>query len=172
LNQDIRYIDTSNFKVTRHQRFLIQSTAFLALYLGVLLLAFLLFFIFRKQARENANLALRRTKKANKMALKRLKTASMYLKENNKERFYEEILKALWGFMSDKLNILTADLTKQAMEVSLLERNVDVSIVQRLMDLLNTSEFAQYAPATSPKSMKEIFDEAVALIELIDNKLK
>ena len=172
LNQDIRYIDTSNFKVTRHQRFLIQSTAFLALYLGMLLLAFLLFFIFRKQARENANLALRRTKKANKMALKRLKTASMYLKENNKERFYEEILKALWGFMSDKLNILTADLTKQAMEVSLLERNVDVSIVQRLMDLLNTSEFAQYAPATSPKSMKEIFDEAVALIELIDNKLK
>lgn len=172
LNQDIRYIDTNNFRISRRQSFLIQSNLFLLAYLIVLLMAIGLFLIFRKQARDNANIALTRTKKANKMALRRMKLASMYLKQNNKEQFYEEVLKAIWGYMSDKLNIPTADLTKQAMETGLLDRKIDVTLIQRLMELLHTCEFAQYAPSQSVQAMDKVFDEAVAVIEALEGSIK
>lgn len=172
LNQDIRYIDTSNFNVSRQQSFLIQSTIFWFIYLIAFLIALSLFLIFRKQVRDSANIALTRTKKANKMALKRLKMASAFLKANNKEHFYEEVLKAVWGYMSDKLSIPMSDLTKQMMEVTLNERNIDVALIQRLMELLNTCEFAQYAPVASNHAMDQVFDEAVAIIELLENRIK
>jgi hypothetical protein len=172
LNQDIRYIDTNNFHVTKQKIFLIDSSSFWLIYLISFLLAVSLFWIFRKQARDNANIALRRTKKANKMALKRLKMASIYLKENNNERFYEEVLKANWGYMSDKLSIPMADLTKQIMEVTLRERSIDEPLIQRLMELLNTCEFAQYAPASGTKGMDQIFKEAVSVIEMLENQIK
>ncbi len=172
LNQDIRYIDTNNFNVSKRQSFLIESNAFWLVYLIAFLIAVSLFLIFRKQARDNANIALTRTKKANKMALKRLKMASLYLKDNDKERFYEEVLKAIWGYMSDKLSIPMADLTKQMMDLTLRERKVEEDLIQRLMELLNTCEYAQYAPAANNKAMDQIFDETVSTIELLENHIK
>ena len=66
-------------------------------------LSYLLYY--RKQVKENADIALVRTKKANKMAVRRLKNAGKLMKENKKEEFYDEVLRALWGYLSDKLSI-------------------------------------------------------------------
>ena len=137
-----------------------------------LLIAVALFFLFRKQARDNANLALVRNRKANKMALKRLKLASAYLKEHKKEPFYDEVLKAFWGYLSDKLNIPMADLTKENMQTELEKHSVSEASTTRLMELLNTCEFARYAPVTASDAMDKLFAEAVSIIEELDGSIK
>ena len=94
-----------------------------------------------------------RTKKANKMAVKRLKNAVKLMQEQNKEAFYEEILRALWGYLSDKLNIPQADLTKDNVEVELAKYGVDELLTKEFMDILNTCEFARYAPSQASDAM-------------------
>jgi hypothetical protein len=172
LNKDIRYIDTDNFSVSKQPEFLIKTSWFWLLYIIPLLLAVALYFLFRKQAIDNANIALVRNRKANKMALKRLKQASVHLKEQKKELFYDEVLKACWGYLSYKLNIPVADLTKEKLQSELVEHAVDDSLIDRYMALLNTCEFARYAPATSNDQLDTVFAEAVAVIEALEGSIK
>ena len=94
-------------------------------YLIPAILFVVFFFIYRKQVKENSNLALVRTKKANKMAVRRLKNAGKLMKENKKEEFYDEVLRALWGYLSDKLSIPQANLTKDNVETELAKYGVD-----------------------------------------------
>ena len=88
-------------------------------YVLIAVLFIVFFAIYRKQVKENANIALVRTKKANKIAVRRLKKAERLLKERKKEEFYDEVLRAVWGYLSDKLNIPQANLTKDNVEANL-----------------------------------------------------
>jgi hypothetical protein len=172
LNKDIRYIDTDNFSVSKQPEFLIKTSWFWLLYIIPLLLAVALYFLFRKQALDNANVALVRNRKANKMALKRLKQAAVHLKEKKKELFYDEVLKACWGYLSYKLNIPVADLTKEKMQSELSLHAVDDSLISRYVALLNTCEFARYAPVTSNDELDTVFAETVAVIEALEGSIK
>jgi hypothetical protein len=172
LNKDIRYINTGDFSVSKQPEFLIKSFLFWLFYIIPLLLAVALYFLFRKQARDNANIALVRNRKANKMALKRLKQASVYLKDQKKEPFYDEVLRACWGYLSYKLNIPVADLTKEKMQEELVVHSVDDTLINRYMELLNTCEFARYAPVTSNDALDKVFAEAVAVIEALEGCIK
>jgi hypothetical protein len=172
LNKDIRYINTDQFAVSKQPMFLIKEFSFWLLFILPLLVAVALYFLFRKQARDNANIALVRNRKANKMALKRLKQASAYVKEHKKEPFYDEVLKACWGYLSYKLNIPVADLTKEKMQSELLTHTVDEALINRYMELLNTCEFARYAPSAVSDDLEQIFAEAVKIIEELENCIK
>jgi len=172
LNKDIRYIDTDHFSVSKQPEFLIKTSWFWLLYILPLLLAVVLYFLFRKQALDNANVALVRNRKANKMALKRLKQAAVHLKEKKKELFYDEVLKACWGYLSYKLNIPVADLTKEKMQSELSLHAVDDSLIDRYVALLNTCEFARYAPVSSNDELDTVFAEAVAVIEALEGSIK
>ncbi len=172
LNKDIRYIDTDHFSVSKQPEFLIKTSWFWLLYIFPLLLAVVLYFLFRKQALDNANVALVRNRKANKMALKRLKQAAVHLKERKKELFYDEVLKACWGYLSYKLNIPVADLTKEKMQSELSLHAVDDSLIDRYVALLNTCEFARYAPVSSNDELDTVFAEAVAVIEALEGSIK
>ena len=172
LNKDIRYINTDNFTLSKQPVFLIKTSWFWLFYIIPLLLAVALYFLFRKQARDNANIALVRNRKANKMALKRLKLASVYLKEQKKEPFYDEVLKACWGYLSYKLNIPVADLTKEKMQSELSAHSVDEALTNRYMELLSTCEFARYAPAISTDELDKVFSEAAAIIEALEGSIK
>jgi hypothetical protein len=94
------------------------------------------------------------------------------LKEQKKELFYDEVLKACWGYLSYKLNIPVADLTKEKLQSELVEHAVDDSLIDRYMALLNTCEFARYAPATSNDQLDTVFAEAVAVIEALEGSIK
>lgn len=172
LNQDIRYINTDHFKLSLQPSFLIKDFIFWLFYIIPLLFAIALFFLFRKQARDNANIALVRNRKANKMALKRLKQASVYMKEQKKEPFYDEVLKACWGYMSYKLYIPVADLTKDKIQSELVAHSVDETLINRCMELLNTCEFARYAPAAVSDDLNKIFADAVNIIEDMEGCIK
>jgi len=141
-------------------------------YLVPAILFIVFFIIYRKQVKENANIALVRTKKANKMAVKRLKNAGKLLKANNKEAFYDEVLKALWGYLSDKLNIPQSNLTKDNVEIELNKYGVDEVLINQFMNILNDCEFARYAPVQSSDAMDNLYEQTLEAIGKMENIIK
>lgn len=173
LGQDIRFLKTKgiHFVSQREDIFFGSFTYYLAYIVPAIL--FVIFFImYRKQIKENSDLAKVRTKKANKMAVKRLKNAVKLMQEQNKEAFYEEILRALWGYLSDKLNIPQADLTKDNVEVELAKYGVDELLTKEFMDILNTCEFARYAPSQASDAMDKLYELTADAIEKMENTIK
>jgi hypothetical protein len=113
-----------------------------------------------------------RNKKATKVARKRLKEAEKQLKANNKEIFYIEISKALWGYLSDKFSIPIADLSIDSVNEVLAAKNVKEDIISKIADTLKNCEFARFAPGDSSSAMNNIYTEAISTISLIENELK
>jgi len=172
VGKDILYIKTNGFSFHKKDKFLFGSLPYLLWYIIPALLFITYYIVNRKQAKENANIALVRTKKANKVASKRLKTAEKLLKENKKEGFYDEILKALWGYLSDKLNIPVASLTKDNVEIELTKYGVGKPLIKEFMDILNTCEFARYAPGRGSQEMDKLYDSTVNAIDKMENTIK
>lgn len=142
------------------------------MYLIPLLISLILFGFFRKQAKENANLNLVRNKKANKVARKRLKLAQKLLSEGNKDKFYEEVLKAVWTYLSDKLAITVSELTKERVESELSLRKIDLVIVNQFIKILNTCEFARYAPNSGQQEMGNLYDETMEAISQLEELIR
>ena len=132
------------------------------------LLFIILFIIYRKQVAENANIALVRTRKANKVASRRLKAANNYLKENKQESFYDETLKAVWGYLSDKLNIPVSNLTKDNVEAELIRYGVGEELIRSFINILNTAEFARFAPAQGHGAMDDLYKQTVDAINQME----
>lgn len=172
VEQDIRFIKLKEPSFHSKSNYFVGSGGYWLWYLIPLVLFIVLSFINKKQARENANIALMRTKRANKMAIKRLKAANKYLKEHNKEKFYDEILRALWGYFSDKLSIPVAQLTKDNIETELSTYGLNEDIIGKFIHILNTCEFARYAPAESNAAMDNVYKDTVEAIGKMESQLK
>lgn len=172
LGEDIRFIKLNNVELLPRNEFFFGSWIYWLCYI-VPFLAFALFFIFHyKQAKENANVAKVRTKKANKVAVKRMKVAGKLLAENKKELFYDEVLKALWGYVSDKLNIPVARLSKSNVEDKLQKRGVNDELIKEFIDALNECEFARYAPGDENKAMDNVYATSLNVITKMENSIK
>jgi hypothetical protein len=167
VGQDIRHIRTDRINFQTGNYFFGTSLYWLC-YLIPLLLFITLFVIYRKQAAENANIALVRTKKASKVASKRLKLANRHLKANQSESFYDETLKAVWGYLSDKLNIPVASLTKDNAQAELVRYGASESLIQSLLNILNTAEFARFAPSQQQGTMDELYRQSVEAINQME----
>ncbi len=112
-----------------------------------------------------------RNRKAGKIAVKRLHTAAMCLKNNEMDSFYEEILKALWGYLSDKLNIPVSDLTRTNAITALTENGIDDQLIENLKKILDTCEYARYAPSSSETGASDIYEGASQFIKSVENLL-
>jgi len=171
LGKDILYIKTD--KPDFHKgSFLFGTFNYYLWYIIPALLFIILFIVYRKQAAENANIALVRTKKANKVASKRLKTVAKYLNENKKEAFYDETLKAVWGYLSDKLNIPVSALTKDNVEANLTQYGVDESLINEFRNILDTAEFARFAPSQGSGAMDELYHSTIKAIDKMESTIK
>ena len=164
LGKDIRYIQTSTFNLSKEEDPIFGTLLGWLMFLIPLLISLLLFIFFRKQAKDNADISLVKNKKANKIAQKRLKIAHKLLMEGNKEKFYEEVLKATWTYLSDKLSIQVSSLTKDRVESELALRKVDSTHINQFMQILNTCEFARYAPNSGQQEMGNLFDDTIQAI--------
>lgn len=130
------------------------------------------FLISKKQIVENSNIAKVRNKKANKIALKRMKLAQTLLRDDNKDLFYDEVLKALWGYISDKLNIPVSRLSKDNVEERLNKYGVPNELIREFIDTLNECEFARYSPSDKNRAMDNLYVSAVSVITKIENLIK
>ncbi|MDR2139083.1 MAG: BatD family protein [Tannerella sp.] len=172
LGQDIRYIKVGNVHFLPTREIFFGSLTYVLIYITVSVLFIAFFIVYRKQMKENANIALVRTKKANKTAVRRLKKAEKLLKEHKKEAFYDETLRAVWGYLSDKLNIPLSHLTKDNVGAELFKYGVEEALSSEFMDILNTCEFARYAPSQAPDAMDHLFKQAVSAIGRMENTIK
>lgn len=173
LGKDIRFLKTGGFSfIANSNDIFFGSFMYVLCYLVPAILFIVFFFIYRKQVKENSDIALVRTRKANKMAVRRLKNAGRLMKENKREGFYEEVLRALWGYLSDKLSIPQSNLTKDNVEIELSRYGVDEALTKEFMDILNTCEFARYAPSQASDAMDQLYELTVDAIGKMENTIK
>ena len=172
LGQDIRYIKTGETNLTRKDEYFFGSMSYWMWYIIPLALFIAYMVIYRKQALENANVAKVRTKKANKVATKRMKNAGKLLTEKKTEAFYDEVLKALWGYISDKLSMPVSQLSKDNIEGKLQQHQVADELVKEFIDILNDCEFARYAPGSQDEKMDKIYSSAIEIISKMENSIK
>ena len=169
LNSDIRYIHTSEPSYQTGASSFFASTRYWITYAAALAAFLALIIAFRRRLALNADVARRRTRGANKIANKRLRTARKLLQQNNPQAFYDETMKALYGYVADKLNIPTAQLSKDNVTQQLQERNVDPEIIAQLMQTLDNCEFARFAPGDPAENMEKIYSSAEQLITRLSN---
>jgi hypothetical protein len=172
LGQDIRFIKNKDIELVKTNQFLFGSRIFYLGYILSLLVFFVILILRRKKMKESINVTLVRNKKANKFARKRLNKASGFMKKNIKEAFYEELVKALWGYISDKLGIPAADLSKDKARSEMISKNVDVEYIDQILDIIDRCEYARYAPVTEETKMDTLYNDSIKVISKLQQKLK
>ena len=172
LNKDIRYIKTTPEELHGVNDFFFGSTSYW-IALALLAVAFIsLFVIFRQRAIDNANIGKMRGKKANKVATRRLRTASKLMAAGRSGEFYDEVLRALWGYVGDKLNMPVESLSRDNISQRLTEREVSEANVSLFISALDECEFERYAPGDAKGNMNKTFNAAMTAIENIEDTMK
>lgn len=171
LGQDIRFIKLGRAQLRAVAGPFLFSGAYFILLGGILVLFVLIYAALRKQIRDSQNMALVRGRRANKVAVQRFRTARRYMTEQNRQAFYEEMLRALWGYMSDKFNIPVANLTKENVREELLRRGVATEEAQRFSSIITRCEEAQYSPVASAR-MSDIYREGLDLVSSVESVIK
>jgi hypothetical protein len=170
LATDIRYIKLGA-PDTQESGFY-ASTLYYLLYIIPLLVFVVAAILYRKHVKANSNITLVKTKKANSVAVRRLKNAKNLLRNNQMNEFYDEILKAVWGYMSDKLALPLSQLSKENISTELSLKGCDETLIEELMMLLNESEFARYAPGDANETMDKVYKMALNVIGRMENSIK
>ena len=172
LNKDIRHIKTTPEELHGVNEFFFGSTSYWVT-LALLAIAFIsLFVIFRQRAIDNANIGKMRGKKANKVATKRLRVANKLMTAGRSSEFYDEVLRALWGYVGDKLNMPVESLSRENISQRLSERDVSEANVKLFISALDECEFERYAPGDATGNMNKTFNAAMTAIENIEDTMK
>ena len=172
LGTDIRYINVKNSQLSAKGVFFVGSALFWVLTALIVLLAVLCWAAFRKIAARRADVAGAKNRKATKMAMKRLRLAGTFLRQNLYTAFYEELHKALLGFMSDKLNVPVAELSKERIAEILSEGGVPASLIDSFVGLVDACEFARYSPSAGNEAMTAHYEAALDVISSVDSNMK
>lgn len=171
-NKDIHAIKEGKTELHAINEFFYGSTVYWIV-LFVLLAAFItLLVIFRQRAIDNADIVKMRGKKANRIATKRLKTASRLMFANKQNEFYDEVMRALWGYVSDKLNMPVEQLSRENIAENLHQHAVDEQTITKFLGALDECEYERYAPGDPSGNMSKTFESAMTAIEEIENVIK
>ena len=172
LASDIRFINMKDSSLVTKGHFFVGSAGFWVILSVLLVLAVVCWAALRRFAARRADVVGMKNRKATKMALKRLQLANTFLKQNLYTAFYEELHKALLGFVSDKLNIPVAELSRDRISEALSENGTDSQRVDSFIGLLDACEFARYAPSAGNEAMTAHYNAALEVISSIDSSMK
>jgi len=129
-------------------------------------------FIYRRHIRRLADVAGTRTRRAGKVAERRLKEASRALKAKEESNFYEAIHKAILGYVGDKLRIPLSDLSQDTISETLASHNVSTETIQTVKEVLDTCQFARYAPSTDSHAMDDLYKKTSDVIDTLESEIK
>lgn len=172
LGQDIKYIKVGSSALAPAGNYFFNTTSYWIVLILVLVVVVALFILLAKRERESSDTVFVKNKRANKVAHQRLKKAEMLIKSGDTHGFYEEMLKALWGYLSDKLAIPVADLSKERAKELLESKGVDNEIISELMQVVEECEFARYAPGGQGEEKSDRFNVAIAAISKLEQTIK
>jgi hypothetical protein len=137
-----------------------------------IIVAFAASYIYLRRAiRDSKNTVLVKNRRANKVAIQRFHAAEKFMREGNRHAFFEEMLRALWGYMSDKLNIPVANLTKENIREELQRRGCAADIAQLYTEIISRCDEAQYSPAETIQ-MGDVYSEGVNIVSRIESIIK
>ena len=170
LGEDIRFIKLGASALRSVVAPLVLSPIYWVVLVVMLVVAVVAYFTIRKQIRESRNSVLVKGKRANKMAIKRFRIAEKYMREQDRRAFYEEMLRALWGYLGDKFNIPVADLTREVVRKELSRRGAFAE-AESIVAVIARCEEAQYSPSSSAE-MNDIYEEGVDAVSKIESAIK
>lgn len=171
LRSDIQYIKLKTRNPVFPGLILVKDMRFYLVYLLLTLVAGLVLWLRRNHIRRTRDVVLVKNRKANKYARKRLKKAAGMIHAENKNAFYDELLRALWLYLSDKLNIPMSDLSKENASSALASHQVKEETVDKMFAIISACERARYAPASEAVNAGQLLDEAVKLIVRLQQEL-
>ncbi len=172
LAKDIRHIKLGNVRQQADGEHFFASSLYWGLMALLVLVFITLFVVFRQRAISNADVVKTRAGKANKVAVKRLKKAARLMHDNKPDEFYDEALRALWGYVGDKLNINVEQLSRENIAERLKDRQVDEETVGQFIEAIDECEFERYAPGDPKGNMEKVYDKAITAIEKIEGGMK
>ena len=170
LDKDIRFIHIGELPA-KQASVLIFSPIYWLVVVVLLAIFVVIYVLMRKRIRDNRNIVARRMKRADKVAIQRLRMAERSMNEGNRHAFYEEMLRAMWGYISDKFNIPVASLTKEKIREELYRRGVAMAVAEAFCEIISRSEEAQYAPSTDGE-MSVVYADAIDVISKIEDVVK
>lgn len=170
LGSDIRFIKLGRPALRSNAAPLILSPLYWGIVVAMVALAVLCFVVLRKRMRDSRNTVLVHARRANKVAVQRFRKAALYMKEQNRRAFYEEMLRALWGYISDRFNIPVADLTKESVREELSRRGA-VDEAREITDIISMCEEAQYSPVATT-TMDEVYGKGIEVVSKIESVVK
>jgi hypothetical protein len=171
LGSDIRFIKLGEPALRAVAAPLMLSTTYFVIVVLILIAAIAAYFILRRAIRDSKNTVLVRNRRANKVAVQRFRAAERFMREQNRHAFYEEMLRALWGYMSDKLNIPVSNLTKENIREELQRRGCSAEDAHHFTEIISRCDEAQYSPAESVQ-MSDVYAEGVNIISRIESIIK
>lgn len=171
LGSDIRFIKLGKPSLHKARRPAIFSPCYFVTVLCMLAAALCAYVLLNRHRKERRNMAVVRGKRANKVAVQRFRTAEKHMKNGDKNGFYEEMLKALWGYMSDKFNIPVSNLTKENVREELQKRGISSDAARHFTDIISQCDEAQYSPAASMQ-MNEVYIEGINIVSQIETTIK
>ena len=172
LNSDIHYIHTGSTRQHAAGELFFGSAEYWIILSSFLAVFVALLIIFRHRAIENANIVKQRAGRANKVAVKRLKQASKLMKAGLSGAFYDEVMRALWGYVGDKLNMPVEQLSRENISQQLSSHQVSDEIIQQFISALDECEFARYAPGDATGNMNKVYDTALSALTQIASTMK
>lgn len=171
-NQDIHPIKEGGFETVNTSDIFFGSAAYW-LVIAMLIATFTaLMVIFRKRAVDNANISRMKSKKANRIAAKRLRNANKLMLANESGKFYDEVLRALWGYIGDKLNMPVEQLSRDNISETLAGHGVDEETIAKFIQAIDECEFNRYAPGDVKGNMNTTFEAAMTAIIKIEDVMK
>ncbi|MCM1371608.1 MAG: BatD family protein [Bacteroides sp.] len=171
LSSDIHFIKSGRADIRDSVDDFFATPYYYLWYLCLAAMFMIIFAVFRRHAKANADIVRKRGKRAGKEAAKRLKQARKLLKNHDTGAFYEETLRALLGYVADKLNIPTTDLAKENVREALVARGVDEALIQQYVEVLEACEFARFAPGDPQATMDKIYDLSTQAITNLNKSL-
>ena len=171
IGSDIMFIKNHAFELKRKSEPFFLSGLFYG-YVGSPFLCLLIFLAVRKRNLEQrSDVAFMRRKGATRLAKKHLSKANKYIKDSDRNAFYVEVLKCLWGYVGDKLNVPVANLNKENIRESLLDKQVSVESITQLEELVERCEFAQYAPSKDEGELQLVYNDALEILGVLENEI-
>ena len=167
LGRDIRFIKLGPPQLKEKGNLFFGSLGYYVSLVAILAVFVVALVQLRKVMAERHNSVLIKGKRANKVALQRFRAAKSHMESGNQRGFYEEMLKALWGYIGDKLNISSANLTKEYVREELVKRGVVPDMAQRYVDIIVECEYAQYAPSATGR-MNEVYGAGVEIVSKLE----
>ncbi len=170
LGNDIRYLHAIDADSLDKEQAPFFGTLLYWLFFILPFLAFVVIaIIYRRRLRLNADIVGKRTRKAGKVAERRLKAAAAALKQQDEANFYESIHKAILGYVGDKYRIQLSDLSEDNIEQTLISHHVGEETVREFKEVLQICQFARYAPSHNASAMDELYARTAKLIDTFES---